>query len=229
MKLLIIEDDLVISNYLCNGLLENYHNVDLATDGIEGLELCFTSEYDVIIVDRMLPNIDCISIIKTLRENKIFTPILIISNLGYVNDKIEGLTAGADDYLSKPFEFGEFLARINTLARRPNIIQHKNELSAGNIRIYLDEHRVTKNDTYIQLLPREYKLLKFLMENAGLVQTKTMLLNKVWDINFNPGTNVLETHISRLRAKVSPNSKEGLIKTIRGVGYKIEKNIDETF
>ena len=113
MKLLIIEDDLVTSNYLCNGLLENYHNVDLAADGIEGLEFCFTSEYDVIIVVRMLPNIDGISIIKTLRENKIFTPISIISNLGYVNDKIENLTAGANEFLSKPFEFGGFFAIFN--------------------------------------------------------------------------------------------------------------------
>ena len=223
MKLLIIEDDLNISNYLCKGLVEMDHSVDLAINGIEGLELGLTLVHDVMIVDRMLPKLDGVSLIKTLRDNQILTPILILSNLGCVNHKIEGLSAGADDYLSKPFVFGELLARIDALARRPNIIKRNKELSAGDIRMYLDEHRVTRNGDDIYLLPREYKLLKFLIENVGYIQTKTILLHKIWDINFNPGTNILETHISRLRAKINTKSKKSLIKTIRGVGYVIEK------
>ena len=223
MYILIIEDDSKLANYISNGLSQESHNVDVAHDGIEGLDFCFDSKYDVIIVDRMLPKLNGISVIKALRQNNIYTPVLILSSLGNVNDRIEGLTAGGDDYLTKPFIFGELLARLNALSRRPNINQIKNKLSAGNIKIYIEEHRVTKNNIDIRLLPREYKLLKYFIENKGFIQTKTMLLNKIWDINFNPGTNVVETHISRLRAKISPKPTEELIKTIHGIGYMIEK------
>ncbi len=223
MYILIIEDDTKLANYISNGLSQESHNVDVAHDGIEGLDFCFDSKYDVIIVDRMLPKLNGISVIKALRQNNIYTPVLILSSLGNVNDRIEGLTAGGDDYLTKPFIFGELLARLNALSRRPNINQIKNKLSAGNIKIYIQEHRVTKNNIDIRLLPREYKLLKYFIENKGFIQTKTMLLNKIWDINFNPGTNVVETHISRLRAKISPKPTEELIKTIHGIGYMIEK------
>ena len=223
MNILIIEDDIALSDYISKGLLQESCNVDVVSDGIEGLDLCFNSDYDVIIVDRMLPKLNGISIIKALRQNNIFTPILILSSLGSVNDRITGLASGADDYLTKPFVFGELLARLNALSRRPNINQTKSELSAGNIKMYLDEHRVTNKNDNIHLLPREYKLLKCFMNNKGLIQTKTMLLNKIWDINFNPGTNVVETHISRLRAKIDSKSSEKLIKTVRGVGYLIEK------
>tara|TARA_B100000768_G_C11277739_1_gene376817 strand:+ start:225 stop:896 length:672 start_codon:yes stop_codon:yes gene_type:complete len=223
MYILIIEDDSKLANYISNGLSQESHNVDVAHDGIEGLDFCFDSKYDVIIVDRMLPKLNGISVIKALRQNNIYTPVLILSSLGNVNDRIEGLTAGGDDYLTKPFIFGELLARLNALSRRPNINQIKNKLSAGNIKIYIQEHRVTKNNIDIRLLPREYKLLKYFIENKGFIQTKTMLLNKIWDINFNPGTNVVETHISRLRAKISPKPTEELIKTIHGIGYMIEK------
>ena len=223
MYILIIEDDTKLANYISNGLSQESHNVDVAHDGIEGLDFCFDSKYDVIIVDRMLPKLNGISVIKALRQNNIYTPVLILSSLGNVNDRIEGLTAGGDDYLTKPFIFGELLARLNALSRRPNINQIKNKLSAGNIKIYIEEHRVTKNNIDIRLLPREYKLLKYFIENKGFIQTKTMLLNKIWDINFNPGTNVVETHISRLRAKISPKPTEELIKTIHGIGYMIEK------
>lgn len=221
MKLLVIEDDATTGAYLARGLREEGHVVDLVADGKEGLIAATSSDYDVIILDRMLPEVDGLSVLKTLRGTGGTTPVLLLTALGDVADRIEGLHAGADDYLVKPFAFGELSARIAALARRPQALEVDTVLRAGDLEMDLLSRVVRRDKQEIDLLPREFALLEFLLRRKGRVQTRTMLLEGVWDISFDPGTNVVETHISRLRAKIDKPFDRELIETVRGAGYRI--------
>lgn len=223
MKILVIEDDVTTGDYIALGLREEGHTVDLIANGRDGLIQATTTEYDILIVDRMLPELDGISIIKTLRGAKNLTPAIFLTSLGGVDDRIDGLNAGGDDYLVKPFAFGELSARVAALSRRPQMKEQETTLSAVDLTMDLLRRKVTRAGVEIDLLPREFALLEHFLRRKGRVQTRTMLLEAVWDISFDPQTNVVETHISRLRAKIDkPFSKE-LIKTVRGSGYRIEE------
>lgn len=222
MKLLVIEDDPTTGDYIARGLREEGHTVDLLRDGRAGLIQATAHRYDVLIVDRMLPEVDGLSLVKTLRGTGDSTPVLFLTAMGSVEDRIGGLNAGADDYLVKPFAFGELSARVQALARRPQGIDQETALHAGDLVLDLLTRRVTRAGEEIDLLPREFALLEFLLRRKGRVQTRTMLLEGVWDISFDPMTNVVETHISRLRAKVDKPFDTALIQTVRGAGYKID-------
>lgn len=221
MKLLIVEDDATTGAYVARGLREEGHVVDLLEDGKAGLIAAASGSYDVIILDRMLPEVDGLTLLKTLRGAGNTTPVLLLTALGEVDDRIEGLHAGADDYLAKPFVFGELSARVSALARRPQAIESEALLKTGDLEMNLITRKVTRAGTEIDLLPREFALLEHLLRRKGRVQTRTMLLESVWDISFDPGTNVVETHISRLRAKVDKPFDRDLIETVRGAGYRI--------
>jgi len=223
MKILVIEDDRTTGNYVAEGLREEGHTVDLMTDGKDALLQASTTDYDILIVDRMLPGLDGVSVVKTMRGAKNQTPVLFLTSLGGVDDRIEGLNAGGDDYLVKPFAFGELSARVAALARRPRTTQDEIVLRAGDLEMDLMRRKVTRGGQLIDLLPREFALLEHLLRRKGRVQTRTMLLEAVWDISFDPQTNVVETHISRLRAKVDRPFETELIKTVRGSGYRIEE------
>ncbi len=222
MKILVIEDDRATSEYVAEGLREEGHSVDLVGSGREGLIRATTTAFDVLIVDRMLPELDGLSLVRTLRGAKVRTPVLFLTSLGGVDDRIDGLNAGGDDYLVKPFAFGELSARVAALARRPQMTAEENTLSAGDLSMDLIRRRVTRAGRDVDLLPREFALLEHLLRRKGRVQTRTMLLEAVWDISFDPQTNVVETHISRLRAKVDKPFDHELIQTVRGAGYRIE-------
>ena len=221
MKLLIIEDDATTAGYIARGLREEGHVVDVVEDGKAGLIAATSNSYDVLILDRMLPGVDGLTVLKTLRGAGNTTPVLLLTALGEVDDRIEGLHAGADDYLAKPFVFGELSARVAALARRPQGIESEAELKTGDLKMNLITRKVTRGGVEIDLLPREFALLEHLLRRKGRVQTRTMLLENVWDIGFDPGTNVVETHISRLRAKVDKPFDRDLIETVRGAGYRI--------
>ena len=223
MKILVIEDDRTTGNYVAEGLREEGHTVDLMTDGKDALLQASTTDYDILIVDRMLPGLDGVSVVKTMRGAKNQTPVLFLTSLGGVDDRIEGLNAGGDDYLVKPFAFGELSARVAALSRRPRATQDEIVLRAGDLEMDLMRRKVTRGGQHIDLLPREFALLEHLLRRKGRVQTRTMLLEAVWDISFDPQTNVVETHISRLRAKVDRPFETELIKTVRGSGYRIEE------
>lgn len=221
MKILVVEDDKTTGPYVAAGLREEGHTVDLLTNGREGLVQAAAADYDVLVLDRMLPDLDGLSLIKTLRGAGNRTPAIMLTAVSGVNDRIEGLEAGADDYLVKPFAFGELSARVAALARRPGLQQQETRLCAGDLEMDLVQHRVTRAGQEIPLLPREFTLLEHLLRRKGRVQTRTMLLEAVWDITFDPQTNVVETHISRLRAKVDRPFDNELIETVRGAGYRI--------
>ena len=222
MKLLVIEDDKTTGDYIAQGLREEGHAVDLVPDGRAGLIQATTCAYDVAIIDRMLPGLDGLSLIKTLRGAKNNLPVLFLTSMGGVDDRIDGLTAGGDDYLVKPFAFGELSARVAALARRPQIKEEAIVLKAGSLSLDLIRRRAVRDDVEIDLLPREFALLEHLMRRKGRGQTRTMLLEAIWDISFDPQTNVVETHVSRLRAKIDKPFATELIKTVRGAGYRIE-------
>ena len=222
MKLLLIEDDRTIADYVLAGLRQEGHVVDHVADGREGMTQAVSGSYDVMIVDRMLPGLDGLSLIRALRAAKVMTPAIFLTALGGVDDRIDGLQAGGDDYLVKPFAFGELSARIAALARRPVQQAVETVLTADDLRMDLIRRTVKRGDTVIDLLPREFALLEHLLRRKGRVQTRTMLLEAVWDISFDPQTNVVETHISRLRAKVDRPFERELIRTVRGAGYKID-------
>ena len=222
MKILLIEDDAETGKYITKGLGENGYTLDYAPDGNEGLYLAMNNSYDLIIIDRMLPKIDGLSIIKMLRAAEKSMPILILSALGDVNEKVEGLKAGADDYLAKPYAFSELLARVEVLLRR-NKKTSKHILQAGSLKMNLENYTVTRKGQKIELKPREFRLLEYLMRHKGQIITRTMLLENVWDYNFDPQTNVIDVHISRLRSKIDKGLDKELIKTVRGIGYKIEE------
>ncbi len=222
MKLLVIEDDLTTAQYILNGLRQEGHVVDHVADGRDALGLALTNGYDVLVLDRMLPGLDGLSLVKALRAAKVTTPVIFLTTVGGVDDRIEGLHAGGDDYLVKPFAFGELSARIQALARRPAAALQESVLSAGDLTMDLIRRRVMRAGKEIDLLPREFALLEHLLRRKGRVQTRTMLLEAVWDISFDPQTNVVETHISRLRAKIDKPFDKELIQTVRGAGYRID-------
>ena len=221
MRLLVIEDDREAASWLIKGLKESSHIVDHAADGHEGLALARENVHDVLIIDRMLPGLDGLSIIRTLREEDNHTPVLILSALGDVDEKVKGLRAGGDDYLGKPYAFSELLARVEGLARRPANGQPPTTLSVGGLEVDLLARTVRRDGRNILLQPREFKLLEYLMRNAGHVVTRTMLLENVWDYHFDPQTNVIDVHISRLRSKIDKGFDAPLLHTIRGAGYTI--------
>ena len=222
MKILVIEDDETTGTYISDGLRQENHAVDLIGTGLEGLIQASAGQYDVIVIDRMLPGLDGLSVVKTLRGAGMKAPVLMLTALGGVNDRIEGLNAGADDYLVKPFAFGELSARINALGRRPPVTDAPTVLRAKDLEMDLLTRSVTRAEQKIDLLPREFALLEHLLRRKGRVQTRTMLLESVWDIHFDPQTNVVETHISRLRSKVDKPFDDELITTVRGSGYRID-------
>ena len=222
MKILVVEDDRTTGTYIAEGLREEGHSVDLIGDGAEGLIQASVGAYDVLIVDRMLPGLDGVSVVKTLRGAKNRTPVLFLTALGGVDDRIEGLNSGGDDYLVKPFAFGELSARVAALGRRPQMSEEPTVLRARDLEMNLLTRKVTRGGVAIDLLPREFALLECLLRRRGRVQTRTMLLEAVWDIHFDPQTNVVETHISRLRSKVDKPFDSDLIQTVRGSGYRID-------
>lgn len=222
MKLLVIEDDRATADYILQGLRQEGHTVDHIADGREALGLATAGIYDVMVVDRMLPGLDGLSLVRALRAARITTPAIFLTAVGGVDDRIEGLQAGADDYLIKPFAFGELSARIAALARRPQSQAQETVLAAGDLRMDVIRRVVTRAGAEIDLLPREFALLEHLLRRKGRVQTRTMLLEAIWDISFDPQTNVVETHISRLRSKIDKPFDRELLKTVRGAGYKIE-------
>lgn len=222
MRILVIEDDRATGEHIRQGLQQEGHVVDLFRDGREGLIAAQAASYDVLVVDRMLPGLDGLSLMRTLRAAQNRTPAIFLTAIGGVDDRIEGLDAGGDDYLVKPFAFGELSARINALARRPQLREAETVLSAGDLRMDLIARKVTRAGREIDLLPREFALLECLLRRKGRVQTRTMLLESVWDLNFDPQTNVVESHISRLRAKVDKPFDSELIHTVRGAGYRID-------
>lgn len=221
MKLLLIEDDQETARFIIEGLREAGHTVDHAGNGRDGLFMAAGEGYDVMVVDRMLPGLDGLGIVKTIRAAAIKTPVLFLTTLTGIDDRVEGLEAGADDYLAKPFAFAELLARINALARRPPIAQIETVLRVADLELDLLKRSVSRAGRRIDLQPQEFKLLEYLMRHAGRVVTRTMLLENVWEFHFDPQTNVVETHISRLRGKVDRGFKAELIHTVRGAGYSI--------
>jgi len=219
MKILVIEDDPETAQYIRRGLGEHGHVVDVAGTGKDGLLLAAGESYDVMVVDRMLPGLDGLAIVRTIRASGVKTPVLFLSTLGGIDDRVTGLDAGGDDYLVKPFAFSELNARINALARRPALATSDTVLRVADLEIDLIRRTVTRQGRRIEVQPREFKLLEYLMRHTGRVVTRTMLLEQVWDFHFDPQTNVVETHISRLRAKVDKGFGAELIHTVRGAGY----------
>ncbi|MBX9760020.1 MAG: response regulator transcription factor [Beijerinckiaceae bacterium] len=222
MRILIIEDDREAAAYLVKAFREAGHTADHAADGLDGYARASDADYDVLVVDRMLPKMDGLSLIGGLREQKIDTPVLILSALGQVDDRVKGLRAGGDDYLAKPYAFSELLARVEVLSRRKNgAAGAPTVLRVGDLELDRLGHSVTRGGKEITLQPREYRLLEYLVRHAGQVVTRTMLLENVWDYHFDPQTNVIDVHISRLRAKIDKGFDTPLLHTVRGAGYMI--------
>ena len=221
MRILIIEDDREAASYLVKAFREAGHVADHAADGEDGLAMASDGPYDVLIVDRMLPKKDGLSVIADLRAAGRDTPALILSALGQVDDRVKGLRAGGDDYLPKPYSFSELLARIEVLSRRRTTGAPETVYRVGDLELDRLSHRVSRGGEEIILQPREFRLLEFLMKNAGQVVTRTMLLEHVWDYHFDPQTNVIDVHVSRLRAKIDKGFDKPLIHTIRGAGYTV--------
>lgn len=222
MKILIIEDDVETRQYVAKGLKECGHTVDIAADGQEGLLLATTETYDVLILDRMLPKLDGLTILKTIRAAGNTTPVLILSALGKVDDRVKGLRTGGDDYLVKPFAFTELLARVEVLSMRGSrAAQQDVKLAVADLEMDLLSRKVTRASSQVPLQAREFNLLEYLLKHKNQVVTRTMLLEAVWDYNFDPQTNVIDVHISRLRKKINDTDGQ-LIKTVRGAGYIIE-------
>ena len=223
MRLLCIEDDKELQDFVVKGLQEKGHIVDAASEGKDGLFLATTENYDVLLLDRMLPDIEGLTIVKTLRGAGNTVPILIFSALGEVDDRVKGLKAGGDDYLVKPFAFSELLARIEALNRRNHqSADYETSLQVQDLELDLLTRKVKRGGLEIALLATEFRLLEYLMRNKGQLVTRTMLLEYVWDYHFDPQTNVIDVHVSRLRSKLNEGSKPDLIKTVRGSGYIIE-------
>ena len=222
MRVLLIEDDASVAEYIVKGLRESGYQVEHAADGKTGLVKATTEQYDALIVDRMLPHVDGLTIIQTLRASNDSTPALILSALGEVDDRVKGLKAGGDDYLVKPFAFAELLARIEVILRRQEAGSAVTRLKVADLEMDLLAHKVTRAGQPFNLQPREYKLLEYLMRHAGQVVTRTMLLENVWDYHFDPQTNVIDVHISRLRQKIDKGFDKPLLNTVRGAGYMLD-------
>ena len=221
MKILVAEDDKASAEFLKRGLTQEGHSVDVVSDGRDALSYCLYSACDLVILDRMLPGMDGLSVLKSLRAAGRTTPVLFLTSMGDVEDRVEGLMAGGDDYLVKPFHFSELLARVTSLARRPPTGETKTKLVVHDLELDLLAHSATRAGQPIDLMAKEYALLEVLMRNAGRIVTKTMLLEQVWDFNFDPKTTVVETHVSRLRAKVDKPFDVPLIHTTRNSGYSL--------
>ena len=221
MKVLLVEDDAATADYVRSGLLGHGLVVDVAADGGDGLLHAVRASYDILIVDRRLPGLDGLAMVKTLRAAGVRTPVLFLTTMAGVGQRVEGLAAGGDDYLVKPFALAELVARLHALARRPQLRSVETVLRVGDLEMDLIRRKVKRGDATIPLQPREFQLLEFMMRNAGRVVTRTMLLEKVWDFHFDPQTNIVETHLSRLRAKVDKPFPVPLIETVRGAGYTL--------
>ncbi len=223
MRILVIEDDRATADYVAKGLTEEGFVVDVARTGKDGLFLALNEPFDVIVTDRMLPGPDGLSIVRAIRASDIGTPVLMLTALGDVDRRVEGLEAGADDYLAKPFAFAELRARVRALARRPAAPSAaQTVLEVGDIRMDLLQRVATRRGRVLELLPTEWRLLEFMMRNPGMVLTRTMLLEKVWDFSFDPTTNVVDVHVSRLRRKLEAPGEAPAIRTVRGAGYVLE-------
>lgn len=222
MKILVVEDDDTIADYVVRGLQEHGHMADRARDGFDGLMMAEGGGYDVLVLDRMIPKLDGLSLLRALRENGNRVPVLFLTAMGGIDDRVKGLEAGGDDYLVKPFAFAELYARVQSLARRPPLAEVQTTLRIADLTMDLVKRTVQRGSSVIALQPTEFRLLEFLLRNAGQVVTRTMLLEGVWDFNFDPKTNIVETHISRLRAKVDKGFDTPLIHTVRGAGYKAD-------
>jgi two-component system, OmpR family, response regulator len=222
MKILLVEDNERMARFVHKGLTEEGHTVDHAGNGRDGLYLAASSRYDVLILDRMLPSgVEGLGIVESLRKTGNTTPILILSALGEIDDRIRGLRTGGDDYLTKPFAFGELLARLEALVRRSQGSEIRTSLIVADLKIDLLAHKVTRAGQPIQLQRREFKLLEFLVRHAGQVVTRTMLLENVWEHHFDPQTNVIDVHVSRLRQKIDERFDRPLLHTVRGIGYRL--------
>jgi two-component system OmpR family response regulator len=220
VKILLIEDDSQTADYIAKGLREHGHVVDKTDNGRDGLYMATGEPYDVMIVDRNLPKMDGLSLVKAARASGTRTPVLFLTTMGGVDDRVAGFEAGGDDYLVKPFAFAELLARVGALARRPPIVA-TTSLKVGDLEIDLLSRAVTRGGKRLDLLAQEFKILEYLMRHAGEIVTRTMLLEKVWDFHFDPKTNIVETHISRLRSKIDKGFDKPLLHTVRGAGYVI--------
>ena len=221
MRILIVEDDAATAAYMKKGLGEAGHVVDHADNGHDGLFLATTGHYDAIVLDRMLPRLDGLAALQAIRAAAIETPVLILSALGQVDDRVKGLRAGGDDYLTKPFAFSELLARLDALMRRRSAPQAETTLAVGDLEMDLLKRSVKRAGRAIELQPREFLLLEYLIRHAGQVVTRTMLLENVWDYHFDPQTNVIDVHISRLRQKIDKGFDRPLLHTVRGAGYSL--------
>jgi two-component system OmpR family response regulator len=219
VKILLVEDDVETANYVLQGLQEAGHNVAVAPEGRDGLFRAAGEDWDLLIVDRMLPGLDGLGIVRTLRGAGVSTPVLFLTTLGGIDDRVDGLNAGADDYLVKPFAFSELSARVAALGRRPRRTAPETTLKVADLEMDLLAHTVRRGAEVLDLQPREFRLLEYLMRHSDQVVTRTMLLEKVWDFHFDPHTNVIETHISRLRSKIDKGRSRPLIHTVRGAGY----------
>lgn len=222
MNILLIEDDPALANYICDGFNQRGGQVSHASSGNEGLDAAMEGGYDTLIVDRMLPAIDGMTIINRLRESGDSTPIIVLSALSNVSERVEGLKTGADDYLGKPFEFDELFIRVEALIRRRNIDKPVTDLTVGDLHLDLLSNQATRSGQKLMLQPREFRLLEYLMRHAGQVVTRTMLLQNVWDYHFDPQTNVIDVHISRLRQKIDKDFETSMLRTVRGSGYMLE-------
>jgi len=223
MHILLIEDDQEAAQCLMNGLMESGHSVDYAVDGKKGLNKAMTHTYDILIIDRMLPGYDGLTIIRTLRDAENTTPALILSALGEVDDRIEGLRAGGDDYLAKPYAFAELLIRLEVLLRRSHKEVSKDILKVGDLTLNLVTHDVMRTGQIIRLQPKELRLLEYLMRHANQLVTRSLLLEQVWGFQFDPMTSIVDTQISRLRKKIDKDFKTPLLHTIRGKGFMISE------
>ena len=221
MKILVVEDDADTLAYVARGLGQLGHTVDKVESGGEGLHMATNSPYDVIVLDRMLPEVDGVTILKNIRVAGVKTPVLFLTALDGVNERVAGLDAGADDYLVKPFAFSELAARVHALGRRPVLAKVEPVLMVGDLEMDLRRRQVKRAGRVVELQPQEFKLLEYMMRNAGDVVTRTMLLEHVWDFHFDPKTKIIETHMSRLRSKIDRDSDTPLIHTVRGAGYSI--------
>jgi two-component system OmpR family response regulator len=222
MRLLIVEDDLEASQAMATGLSEKGHHCETAADGEAGLRAARDGRFDVLVVDRMMPRMDGVSMVEALRAQGVQTPVLFLSALGEINDRVTGLNAGGDDYLVKPYALAELQARVEALARRRELGAVQTRLKVGELEMDLIAREVRRAGVEIDLQPREFQLLEFLMRHGGQSVTRTMLLEKVWDYHFDPQTNVIDVHISRLRAKIDKGFDKPMLQTVRGAGYRLE-------
>jgi len=223
MRILLVEDDLEAAAYLVKGLTESGHMVEHAADGEQGLQMAVANAYDSMIIDRMLPKRDGLSVIEELRRMGNMAPVLILSALDDVDERVTGLKAGGDDYLTKPYQLSELTARLQALTRRAQTGVQGTVLHVGDLTLDLIKHKVTRSGRNINLQPREFRLLEYLMQHTGQVVTRSMLLENVWDYHFDPQTNVIDVQISRLRSKIDKDFDTALLHTVRGAGYKLQE------